>query len=129
MPRRKQTAEQLVGEGVPDPRLLPSAIQYALEEVSASEGVVLVNAGVVPTDYQVLRFGAQGLQLFEAAPNVDGLQLRALFPKVLKMQHSLLSRTPEQEAQDFQDAISPAGIIEIRIVIKKDALQPQGDEK
>ncbi len=128
MSRHKQTADQLIGGGVADPRLLPTAIEHAIEDVSIEEGLVLVNNGVLPTDYQVLRFGAQGLQLFEAAPNVDGLQLRALFPKVLKMQHSLLVRTPAQEAEDFQAAMAPGGgLIEIRIVFKKDALH-QGDK-
>jgi len=126
--RRK--AEQLVGEGVPDPRMLPGAVAYSLEAVSTEEGRALAREGERPEDYQVLRISPQGLQLIAGpTPEIDGLQLRALFPKILKQQRSLIVLTPEQEAQGFQDALGPAAIVEIRLVFQRTALYEEKEDE
>ncbi len=122
MRRNSKTAEQLVEGGVKDPRTLPGAIQFRLEDVSHEEATALESIGMVADQFQTLRLPIQGMQLFEAGPSLDGLHVSAVFPKVLKQQHSLVVLTPEQEAKAFQEAI---GMVEIRIVFKKEALQPK----
>ncbi len=119
----KPTVDDLLSQGVSDPRKF--VIPHKIENVSDEEATALVAANAIPEDFQTLRLPIQGLQLFQAGPNVDGINVSALFPKILKQQHSLVVLTPEQEAQMLQAAI---GMVEIRFVLKKEALKEKENE-
>lgn len=112
-------AEQIIKDGVRDPRTLPGAIPHQLTEVEGQEKTALETMQLEPTDHMLLRMGIQGLQMIEAAPGMDALNLMAFMPKILKQQKSLVMLTPEQESQQLQEAIA---LVEIRVVLKKDAL-------
>ena len=113
-------AEQIIKDGVRDPRTLPGAIPHQLTEVEGQEKTALETMGLEPDDHMLLRLGIQGMQLIEAAPGTDALNIMALLPKILKQQNALLVLTPEQEAKTFQEAIA---LVEVRVVLKKDALK------
>ena len=113
------SAQNLVDQGVVDPRTLPGAIPHSLDDVSLEEAGALQALEMEPDDFQTLRLPIQGLQLFQAGPGVDGLNVMAMLPKILKQQRAMLVLTPEQEAKEFQDAI---GLVEIRLVLRKTAL-------
>ena len=117
---------QLIDQGVADPRTLPGAIPHQLDDVSLEEASALTELGFVPDEFQTLRLPVQGVQLFQAAPGVDGLNVMAMLPKILKQQGALLVLTPEQEAKEFQEAI---GLVEIRVVLRKEALIGDKDDE
>ena len=119
MRRNSKTAEELIEGGVKDPRTLPGAIPHQLTEVMDQEKTALETMKLKPSDHMLLRMGIQGLQMIEPAPGIDALNIMAFMPKILKQQKSLVVLTPEQEAQQLQEAIA---LVEVRVVLKKDAL-------
>jgi len=120
------SANQLLDQGVVDPRTLPGAIPHQLDDVSPEESSALIALNFVPDEFQTLRLPVQGVQLFQASPGVDGLNVMAMLPKILKQQRAMLVLTPEQEAKEFQEAI---GLVEIRLVLRKEALIGDKDDE
>lgn len=120
-----QSASELIAGGICDPRTLPSAVPYCIDEVTMEEARGLAAGGLVADEYMTLRLPILGIGL-KGGPQQTILLVDVVLPPLFRALSRSVLVPQEQIAQDFQRALGP---MELRICVKKEGLTLDFEER